>query len=141
MFKTMKQLFTSTNKDLRKRIYFTLGALLIFILGTSITVPGAKEITKELGILDLINAMGGGALKKYSIFALGVTPYITASIIIQLLQMDIIPYFTELSKQGPTGRQKINQITRYVGIFFALTIFIPGNSVSSTSEQLFISTF
>ena len=91
MFKTMKQLFTSTNKDLRKRIYFTLGALLIFILGTSITVPGAKEITKELGILDLINAMGGGALKKYSIFALGVTPYITASIIIQLLQMDIIP--------------------------------------------------
>ena len=82
MFKTMKQLFTSTNKDLRHRIYFTLGALLIFILGTSITVPGAKEITKDLGILDLINAMGGGALKKYSIFALGVTPYITASIII-----------------------------------------------------------
>ena len=129
MFKTMKQLFTSTNKDLRIRIYFTLGALLIFILGTSITVPGAKEITKELGILDLINAMGGGALKKYSIFALGVTPYITASIIIQLLQMDIIPYFTELSKQGPTGRQKINQITRYVGIFFA---FIEGYALAFT---------
>ena len=127
MFKTMKQLFTSTNKDLRKRIYFTLGALMIFILGTSITVPGAKEITKELGILDLINAMGGGALKKYSIFALGVTPYITASIIIQLLQMDIIPYFSELKNEGPVGRQKINKITRYMGIIFA---FIQGFAYS-----------
>ncbi len=119
MFKTMKQLFTSTNKDLRHRIYFTLGALMIFILGTSIRVPGTEDITSSLGFLELINIMGGGALKNFSIFALGVTPYITASIIMQLLQMDIIPYFTELSKQGPTGRQKINQITRYLGIFFA----------------------
>ena len=127
MFKTMKQLFTSTNKDLRKRIYFTLGALLIFILGTSIVVPGTNAINKDLGFLELINAMGGGALKNFSIFALGVTPYITASIIMQLLQMDIIPYFTELSKQGPTGRQKINQITRYVGIFFA---FVEGYALA-----------
>ena len=119
MFKSMKQLFTSTNKDLRHRIYFTLGALMIFILGISIRVPGTEDLTSNLGFLELINTMGGGALKNFSIFALGVMPYITASIIMQLLQMDIIPYLTELSKQGPTGRQKINQITRYLGIAFA----------------------
>lgn len=123
MVKTMKQLFTPTNKDLRKRIYFTLGALMIFILGISIRVPGTQDLTSNLGFLELINTMGGGALKNFSIFALGVMPYITASIIMQLLQMDIIPYLSELSKQGPTGRQKINQITRYMGIIFA---FIEG---------------
>lgn len=123
MFNTMKQLFTSSNKDLRHRIYFTLGALMIFILGISIRVPGTEDLTSNLGFLELINTMGGGALKNFSIFALGVMPYITTSIIMQLLQMDIIPYFTELSKQGATGRQKLNQITRYVGIAFA---FIEG---------------
>jgi len=123
MFKVMKELFTSGNKDLRHRIYFTLGALMIFVLGISIRVPGTEDLTKNLGFLELINTIGGGALKNFSIFALGVMPYITASIIIQLLQMDIIPYFTELRKQGHTGRQKINQITRYLGIAFA---FIEG---------------
>ena len=123
MIKSMKQLFTPTNKDLRHRIYFTLGALLIFILGISIRVPGTQDLTSNLGFLELINTMGGGALKNFSIFALGVMPYITASIIMQLLQMDVIPYFSELSKQGPTGRQKLNQITRYMGIIFA---FIEG---------------
>ena len=123
MFKSMKQLFTSSNKDLRKRIYFTLGALMIFILGISIRVPGTEDVKNSLGFLDLLNTMGGGALKNFSIFALGVMPYITASIIMQLLQMDIIPYFSELSKQGATGRQKINQYTRYMGIAFA---FIEG---------------
>ena len=123
MFKSMKQLFTPTNKDLRHRIYFTLGALLIFILGISIRVPGTQDLTSNLGFLELINTMGGGALKNFSIFALGVMPYIRASIIMQLLQMDVIPYFSELSKQGPTGRQKLNQITRYMGIIFA---FIEG---------------
>ncbi len=127
MFTSMKQLFTSTNKDLRKRIYFTLGALLIFILGTSIRVPGTNDISNNLGFLQLINTIGGGALEKFSIFALGVMPYITASIIMQLLQMDIIPYFTELRKQGATGRQKISQITRYMGIAFA---FIEGYALS-----------
>ena len=123
MSKTMKQLFTSTNKDLRHRIYFTLGALMIFILGISIRVPGTQDLTSNLGFLELVNTLGGGALQNFSIFALGVMPYITASIIMQLLQMDIIPYFTELRKQGATGRQKLNQITRYVGIAFA---FIEG---------------
>ncbi|MBR3134307.1 MAG: preprotein translocase subunit SecY [Clostridia bacterium] len=119
----MKELFTSGNKDLRHRIYFTLACLTIFILGISIRVPGTEDLTKNLGFLELINTIGGGALKNFSIFALGVMPYITASIITQLLQMDIFPYFTELAKQGHTGRQKINQITRYMGIAFA---FIEG---------------
>ena len=123
MFKSMKELFTSGNKDLRHRIYFTLMCLTVFILGISIRVPGTENLTKNLGFLELINTIGGGALKNFSIFALGVMPYITASIITQLLQMDIFPYFTELSKQGHTGRQKINQITRYMGIAFA---FIEG---------------
>ena len=127
MFTSMKQLFTSTNKDLRQRVYFTLGALFIFILGISIRVPGTNDITSNLGFLQLINTIGGGALENFSIFALGVMPYITASIIMQLLQMDIIPYFTELRKQGATGRRKISQITRYMGIAFA---FIEGYALS-----------
>jgi preprotein translocase subunit SecY len=73
--------------------------------------------------------MGGGALKNFSIFALGVTPYITASIIIQLLEMDVVPYLAELSKQGHIGRRKINQITRYAGIILA---FIQGYIFSFT---------
>ena len=127
MFKGMKDLFTSGNKDLRQRIYFTLACLAIFIIGTNIRVPGTNDFTKDLGFLDLINTIGGGALKNYSIFALGVMPYITASIITQLLQMDIFPYFIELAKQGHTGRQKINQITRYMGIALA---FIEGYAFS-----------
>ena len=119
MFKTLKQLFTKKNKDLRKRVLFTLAILAIFGLGTNIVVPGAKAITSDLGFLELLNLMSGGSLKTFSIFALGVMPYISASIITQLLQMDIIPYFKELKEQGATGRQKINRINRYLGILFA----------------------
>lgn len=120
MFANLKGLFSPSNKDLRKRILFTLGCLAIFALGTNIIVPGAKEITKNLGFLELLNLMSGGSLKSFSIFALGVMPYITATIITQLLQMDIIPYFKELKEQGATGRQKLNRINRYLGILFAL---------------------
>ena len=120
MFAHLKGLFNPSNKDLRKRILFTLGCLAIFALGTNIIVPGAKEITKNLGFLELLNLMSGGSLKSFSIFALGVMPYITATIITQLLQMDIIPYFKELKEQGATGRQKLNRINRYLGILFAL---------------------
>ena len=85
MLANLKGLFSPTNKDLRKRILFTLGCLAIFALGTNIIVPGAKSITKNLGFLDLLDLMSGGGLKHFSIFALGVMPYITASIIIQIL--------------------------------------------------------
>lgn len=126
MFANLKQMFNPTNKDLRKKIYFTFLCLFVFKLGTTIVVPGIDKSslgTDNLGILELMNVMGGGALEQFSIFALGVTPYITAQIIIQLLTMDIIPYLAELSKQGGTGRAKLNQITRYVGIALA---FIQG---------------
>ena len=123
MFATFKQIFSSKNKDLRKRILFTLLVLFIFKLGTSITVPGTQALTKDLGFLDLWSAMSGGALESFSIFALGVGPYINASIITQLLQMDIVPYFSDLKNQGAVGRRKINEITRYLGIAIA---FIQG---------------
>ena len=99
----MKQLFARENKDLRQRVYFTLGALLIFILGIAIRVPGTEDLENNLGFLELLNTMGGGAIRNFSIFALGVMPYITAQIIMQLMEMDIVPYFAELSKQGSTG--------------------------------------
>ena len=123
MFKSLKNIFNPKNKDLRKRIYFTLFGLLIFAIGTTIPVPGTKGAISELGLWELYNAIGGGALKRFSIFALGVMPYISASIVTGILQMDIIPYFTELKEQGATGRQKINQINRYLGLILA---FIQG---------------
>ena len=123
MFAGLKQLFSPSNKDLRKRIYFTLMCLGLFCLGTTITIPWASALYQELGFLEIFNLMSGGGLRSFSIFALGVSPYITASIITQLLQMDIIPYFKELKEEGYTGRQKINRITRYLGILFA---FIQG---------------
>ena len=126
MFAKFKQIFAPQNKDLRKKILFTFFGLFIFKFGTTIVVPGIDTDslgTTNLGFLELINAMGGGALEQFSIFALGVMPYISASIIVQLLQMDIVPYFSELSKQGGTGRTKLNQITRYLGIILA---FIQG---------------
>ena len=119
MFRVISQIFSKNNKDLRKRIYFTLACLGIFCLGTTITIPWAKEITDNLGFLEIFNLMSGGGLRSFSIFALGVSPYITAQIITQILQMDIVPYFKELKDQGYTGRQKINKITRYLGIIFA----------------------
>ena len=82
MFATIRQIFKPTNKDLRNRLLFTLAILFIFKIGTVIRIPGTANLTDNLGFLELINAMGGGALKKFSIFALGVMPYITASIII-----------------------------------------------------------
>lgn len=126
MLSMIKQLFHPKNRDLLKRIGFTFFALFIFKLGTSIIVPGIDKDAigaNNLGFFELLNVMGGGAMEKFSIFALGVMPYITASIIIQLLQMDIIPYLAELGKQGQVGRNKLNKITRIVGIALA---FIQG---------------
>ena len=122
MFSTFKQIFKKTNKDLKNRVLYTIGALFIFALGNAITVPGMKAITKDLGFLELLNAMSGGGLKQFSIFALGVMPYITASILLQVLQMDLmgINYFKELKEMGEEGRRKINKINRYLGIGFAL---------------------
>lgn len=127
MFRTLKQLTSPTNKDLRQRIKFTLLVLLIYVIGVNVRVPGTMDYSISLGFLERLSAMSGGSLRNFSIFALGVSPYISASIITQLLQMDIIPYFSELKNQGPVGRQKMNKITRYMGIAFA---FIQGFAYS-----------
>ncbi len=119
MFKGIKQIFSARNKDVRNKILFTLLILFIYKIGTSIRVPGTEDITSDLGFLELLNVMSGGSLRNFSIFALGVTPYISASIIVQLLQMDIIPYFSNLAKEGHSGRVKLNKITRYLGIALA----------------------
>lgn len=121
MFRVLKGAFTE--KEVRSRVFFTLGLLLVFRLGTHITVPGvdagALQGLSQTGLFTLLDTFGGGALSSYSIFALGVSPYITSSIIVQLLQMDIIPKFKEWSEQGEVGRKKLNQATRYLTIALA----------------------
>lgn len=122
MFRGFSQIFKKSGKDLRKRIYFTLFCLGIFCLGTGISIPGVNvidNIYESLGVLQIFDLMSGGGLQTFSIFALGVSPYITASIITQLLQMDVVPYFKELKEQGYVGRQKINKINRYIAIVLA----------------------
>ena len=155
MFSTLKGMLK--NKEIRKRILFTLAMLFIFRFGTAITVPGVD--TKELvaGLQDnslfaMINLLGGGGLEQLSIFALGVGPYITASIIIQLLSMDVIPALTELSKGGATGRKQIDKYTRYLAVvlgFFQASTMVYGFSKqystliingSSISSILYIAT-
>jgi len=119
MFAKLKQIFNPKNRDLLKRILFTLAALFVFKIGTAIIVPGVQVNTSGMSFLEVLNAMSGGAFNNASIFALGVSPYITAQIVIQLLSADIVPYLSELSKQGGVGRRKLNQITRVVGIILA----------------------
>ena len=119
----IKQIFSPKNRDLLKKIIFTLVALFIFKLGAAVTVPGVKIPKDSLNFFEILNAMSGGAFEKASIFALSVTPYITAQIIIQLLSMDIIPYLSDLSKQGGVGRKKMDQIVRITSIVLA---FIQG---------------
>lgn len=108
------------SKDVRGRIFFTLSILLIYVLGLLIAVPGVDanvgEALAENDILGIMNMLSGGALDSFSIFALGVSPYITASIIVQLLQMGVLPKLQELAEQGEAGRRKINDITRYLGL-------------------------
>lgn len=112
------------NKDIRNRILFTLFAFLVYRLGSAITVPDVNTADLVAGIEDnslfaMINLLGGGGLEQFSIFALGVTPYITASIIIQLLSMDVVPHLSELAKNGATGRKTLDKYTRYLAVVFA----------------------
>ena len=114
------------NKDVMTKIGFTLLAFLIYKLATYIHIPlidpdyiAGLFGNAESGILGIANAITGNALKNYSIIALGIGPYITASIVIQLLQMDIVPILKEWQDEGETGKQKINQLTRYMAIGLA----------------------
>ena len=112
------------NKEIRSKIIFTLAMLFIYRLGSGIPVPGVDAAALTAGIADnsilgMMNLLGGGALQRMSVFALGVTPYITASIIIQLMSMDVIPALTEMAKSGQQGRMKMDKITRYLGVVLA----------------------
>lgn len=121
MFKTFVDFFK--NKDIRKKIGFTLIILFIYRLGSAIPAPGVNTTVIKLSANSLLNMMsilGGGSIEQMSIFSLGVGPYITASIIIELLAMDIIPALAEMAKSGKKGRQQMDQITRYLGVVMAL---------------------
>jgi len=113
-------------EDLRKRILFTLFILLIFRIGSFVPVPNinkdALKLANEQGadLFGLLNTFSGGALFQFSIFALGIMPYITASIIMQLLSMDVIPKFAEWQREGEQGRRKLAQMTRYGTVILAL---------------------
>lgn len=134
------------NKDIRDRILFTLGIVLIFRIGASISVPGvtiSSDAMDTTNVLALMNLMGGGALQNFSLFALGVSPYITSSIIIQLLSMDVLPALTELSKQGQTGRKKIEMATRYLTLVlgavqaYGITVTMQNSSAITLNDTSF----
>ena len=112
--KKLGQIFK--NKEIIDRIFFTLMILLVFRIGASIAVPGVKVVGdwSDSDALSMMNLLGGGALSSFSIFALGVSPYITSQIIVQLLSMDVLPALSELNKQGQYGRKKIEMATRYL---------------------------
>lgn len=124
LIETIRNIFKI--EDLKARLLTTFGLILIYRLGSYVVIPGidpnqiaALQSQTDDGLLGLINMFSGGAFGNASIFALGIMPYITASIIIQLLGM-AIPYFQRLQREGESGRRKINQLTRYltVGVLF-----------------------
>ncbi|NLY62682.1 MAG: preprotein translocase subunit SecY [Erysipelothrix sp.] len=120
MIRFIKDLFN--NKEIRNRILFTLAILFLFRLGSAIPAPGidSVKLTASLGegnaILNIMNMLGGGSLQRFSIFSLGVGPYITASIIVQLMAMDVIPALAEMAKSGEEGRKQMDKITRYIAV-------------------------
>ena len=114
-----------TADELKKRIWFTLGALLVYRLGTYIPLPGidpqalqAVFSQQQSGIIGMFNMFAGGAVGRMAIFALNIMPYITASIVIQLLT-SVVPRLEQLKKEGESGRKQINQYTRYGTVFLA----------------------
>jgi len=112
-------------KELRDRILFTLAMLIITRLGTYIPMPGIDPAkmaqmmsSQQGGLLDMFNMLSGGAVQRMAIFALGIMPYISSSIIIQLMQT-VIPELETLKKEGEVGRKQLNQYTRYGTVFLA----------------------
>ena len=135
--------------DLRKRVLFTLGVLVIVRLGAHIPIPGidANALSAafqgyQTTLLGLYNLFAGGAFEKATLFALGIMPYISASIIIQLMST-VVPYFQRLQKEGEAGRKKITQITRYLTVLISamqaygiVAVFLP--SMSSGGQSVVI---
>ncbi|MDD3687607.1 MAG: preprotein translocase subunit SecY, partial [Bacteroidales bacterium] len=117
---TIKNIFKI--EDLRSRILLTLGYIVIYRLGAHVVLPGINpndlallEKQTATGVMSLLDMFSGGAFSNASIFALGIMPYISASIVVQLLGI-AVPYFQRLQREGESGRKKMNQITRYLTI-------------------------
>jgi len=136
---TLRQIFS--NPELRKRMLFTLVMLAIFRLGVHVSVPGVNvevlqsAISNSAGreLAGMIDLFSGGGFKKFSIFALGITPYITSSIVLQLMGA-VVPRLEQLQKkEGEAGRQKINQWTRYLTVFLA---FVQGIGIATLAQGL-----
>ena len=125
MFSNLKNIFKV--EDLRKKVFFTLAMIAVYRFGTALRVPGVdagavaqlKEAAKSQGALGFLNLFSGGAFGSFSIFALGIMPYITSSIIMQVLNV-VIPKLQEWQEMGAVGQRKITQVTRYVAIAIAL---------------------
>ena len=145
LFETIRNIWKI--EDLKSRIITTLGLLLIYRLGSFVVLPGVdpeqlgalSEQTSK-GVLGLLNMFSGGAFSQASIFALGIMPYISASIVIQLMGI-AVPYFQRLQKEGESGRRKINQITRYLTVIILL-VQAPGYlaNLANTSGDAIIQT-
>ena len=140
--------FTKENSDLQNRIFFTLFILIICRIGAFIPVPGVDSFVLSQiksshsgGLLGMFNMLSGGSLGRLSIFALAIMPYITSSIVIQLLSMSYKP-LEDLKKDGETGKRKINQLTRYLTLFLAIveSYGVASNlySMSSTAGSLVV---
>jgi preprotein translocase subunit SecY len=135
MFKTISNFMRV--RDIRSKIFYTLLVLIVFRLGTFVPVPNVDATALQQtdnNLIGLLNVFGGGALANFSILAMGIMPYITASIIVQLLQMDVVPKFTEWAKQGDVGRRKLAQFTRYFTIILA---FIQAIAMSFGFNQMY----
>jgi preprotein translocase subunit SecY len=151
----MKKLITTLKniwsiEELRNRIIATLVIIVIFRVGSSIVLPGVdpdklQDFTKSNGLLGLLDTLVGGAFSKASIMALGIMPYISASIAIQLLGL-ALPYFSKLQKEGESGRKKLNQITRWLTIavtatqgFTYLKTTIPADAITISHSLFYVS--
>ncbi|WP_258101971.1 preprotein translocase subunit SecY [Marinoscillum pacificum] len=135
---TIKNIFSI--EELRTRILNTIGFLIIFRLGSYIVLPGvdANQLTGDAsGIFGLLNTFLGGAFSRASVFGLGIMPYISASIVLQLMTV-AVPYFQKLQKEGDSGRKKINQITRVLTIFICLAQSIGYINATIPSEAILL---
>lgn len=123
--------------ELRRKVVFTLGILFVFRLGAGIVIPyiDTSAITSAAtssGIFGIMNMLGGGTLEKFSLFSLGVSPYITSSIIIELLSMDVIPALAQWTKEGNTGKKKKDKVTRVLTLALAI---IQGGSLTYAFDK------
>lgn len=123
--------------ELRRKVVFTLGILFVFRLGAGIVIPyiDTSAITSAAtssGIFGIMNMLGGGTLEKFSLFSLGVSPYITSSIIIELLSMDVIPALAQWNKEGNTGKKKKDKVIRVLTLALAI---IQGGSLTYAFDK------